>query len=219
MAACCTHRLLLLLPLFVAAGWSMDRLAGAKIAVKDGEDNVATLQKADAPKSAIKPGTGTIRGKIVLDGEMPKYERIKEILNYPACAGCDIPKGKEYWHADQKWIVGKDRGVANVLVRLKVPPGSYFETSDADKKRAAKEKIVMDMPCCAFDPHVVVLFPYFKKSGQEPEKTGQVLSLNNSGTLLHSAHMRGDQRLENEFNRIIRPGIESTFTFRPQSAD
>ena len=72
----------------------------------------------------------------------------KLIEDLPVCAKCDVGD-HQYWDSDQKWIVGKGKGVANVVVRLKVPADSYFEASDTAKKKALNEKVVMDQICCA----------------------------------------------------------------------
>jgi hypothetical protein len=128
---------------------------------------------------------------------------------------CVLPEAKMFMHGDQTWIIGKDKGVANVLILLKVPADSYFEPSDADKNRA-KEKVVIDQPCCAFEPHVVALFPsYF--DGTKLMPTGQVLQAKNSAKFLHNVKILGDERKGNGLpSKSLAPGGSVEFKLAPE---
>jgi hypothetical protein len=170
----------------------------------------APTGKDGKSKSAIKAGTGTIKGKIVFAGDMPKYDKTRMVLDNKDCNACPIPPGKDYWDSDQNWIVGKDKGVANVVVRLKVPADSYFEPSDVDKK---KGDAVIDQPCCAYEPHVVVVYPsYF--DGKEQKSTGQQLLVKNSASFQHNTNIKGNSRLGNDHNPTLAPKDEKKFALK-----
>jgi hypothetical protein len=189
--------------LFVATAAMTFTASGCNKPVeKDKDKDKDASVKTDPPKDPvkkepIKAGTGTIKGKFVYADALPKIDEIPELLKNDDCAKCKLPADKEYMKCYQKWIVGKDKGVANVLVRLKVPEGKYFEASESDLKERKTQKVTIDQPCCAFEPHVAVLYPdYF--DGKKLKPTGQVLLVKNSAPFLHNTKIMGNGRVGNE---------------------
>jgi hypothetical protein len=166
-------------------------------------------------KEPIKAGTASIKGKVVFGSEPPAFVKSKDIEANKECTKCILQPQDMYMDGEQMWIFGKNKEVANVLVRLKVPTGHYFEPSDADKSR--KDKVELDQPCCAFVPHVLVLNPsYFDGAKQKP--TGQVLVVKNSAPFQHNTKINGDSRAKNDKgesnarNEIIPPKTDGKVT-------
>jgi hypothetical protein len=85
----------------------------------------------------------------------------------------------------QEWIISPDKGVANVVVFLKAPEGSFFKVPD--DKRNRTDTVIMDQPFCAFQPHVVAFNPsVFDPATKKQVKTGQILKVVNSAPINHN---------------------------------
>src|SRR5437879_4251650 len=67
------------------------------------------------------PLDGVIRGKVTFVGEKPKMPEIEAMKVHESSAVCLA--GKPFEKVEQKWLIGDDGGVANVLVFLKAPAG------------------------------------------------------------------------------------------------
>jgi plastocyanin len=129
--------------------------------------------KKAAAGGTIKPGDGKLTGRVVLDGAMPKLAMTSGLAEHPDAKQCCL-KGSEQEKNDQTWIVGKDKGVANVVVYLAAPKGSKFEVVQSDGA------VVVDQPHCAYVPHVVAVKP------------GQYLLVKNSADCSHNTKYQGD---------------------------
>jgi hypothetical protein len=173
-------------------------------------------EKAKGAKTAIKAGDGVIKGKIIFDGEPPTCTALKEVKE---TKGCLAPPGEEFQNCEQKWIVGKDNGVKDALIFLKVPDKNYyFEPSEADKKRT--DEVVIDQPFCAFVPHVVALYPAFTTDGKKLQKTGQKFKVKNSASFSHNSKLVGGEALVGNVDRgeTLTPGKELAFDLFPQKS-
>ena len=107
----------------------------------------ATLTLAASPAAAE---TGSIKGRFVLDGELPELDPLLA-QNAPGakdaavCAAEAVP--------DQKYVVGEDGGIANIVVYLKEAPDDMPE----DAATPPDEKVVFDQVGCVFTPHVIAV--------------------------------------------------------------
>ena len=155
---------------------------------------------SSAAKTALKPtGFATIKGKITYDGDPPP----------PA----DIPipdnnKDKDYClkgpHTDPTWVVGPDKGVANVVLWVRAPAGKYFDIP-ADQQKPVRPIVKIDQPFCAFEPHVDVAFPSFY-DGKIQKKTGQKLEIFNSASITHNTNWSPmNTRLDSGDNVMLDP--------------
>ena len=129
--------------------------------------------KGGAPKTAVKPGTAKVVGKVVLDGELPKIASLEEKMkghsdNATCLAGSEAEK------MDPTWMIGKERGVANAVIWLSPPADKEFEVV-----KTAGDAVI-DQPHCLYIPHVVVVKP------------GQKLLINNSANVLHNTLLTVD---------------------------
>lgn len=174
--------------------------------------NVAGCKKAEQPEvkeepSRYRPGggsgvsgqaakgqplkaaglDGTITGRIVYDGEPPEMAEIASMKTHKDSAGCLA--GKDWEHRQQSWIIGKDKGVANVVVWLDAK-GKYFDQLKEEDKDRSKEEVKLDQPHCVFIPHVVALYPsYFDGKAQQP--TNQVFKVVNNANFTHNTKWSG----------------------------
>ena len=116
---------------------------------------VAALPEAMAQgkKAVAATGTGTIKGKVILDGDAPK----KPLGIDPAHKDAGhCMKGKPEDLADLTWVVGPSKELANVVVFLKAPAGQTFAVDMS--KKTWTDQITIDQPFCAFQPHVSAMF-------------------------------------------------------------
>jgi hypothetical protein len=138
-------------------------------------------------------GRATIKGKVTYDGEPPAVADFGDSM-----AG---NKDKDYClkgdTEDPTWVVGPDKGVAQVVVWLRPLPGAYFPITDARKKWT--DVVALDQPICQFKPHVAVLFPsYWDPATGDQKPTGQVFKVRNSAKVGHNVIWAG--------NPILNPG-------------
>jgi hypothetical protein len=163
----------------------------------------------EALKELESTGRGTLKGKVMLDGELPadmiaaENQRLAGLFaahqDKNCCtAGSDIEKEQQVWRV-------KDGAVQNVVVWLRPPEGTYFKI-DMDHPTWPKE-VVMDQPHCAFIPHVVVLFPsYYDPQTRKQKPTGQVFKVKNSAPVNHNVKWGGIGNPGD--NPIVGPGKE-----------
>jgi hypothetical protein len=160
---------------------------------KTGDGKVASdgKKKGDGESKgaggAIKPGTGKITGKVVLEGDMPKIATLEPVMakhnDGKYCLMCpDVEK------QDQTWIIGKDKGVANVVVWLAPPKGSTFDVVQSTGS------VEIDQPHCVYIPHVLAIKP------------GQKLKIKNSAPMNHNTKWEGDPTLNPPRGQTIPPG-------------
>jgi hypothetical protein len=139
-----------------------------------------------AAAAMIKPGDGKLTGRVVYDGEAPKMLFIAEMDKHNDAKACCL-KGSEKEKNDQTWIIGKDKGVANVVVWLAPPKGSKFEVVQSGGA------VVIDQPHCAYVPHVAVVKP------------GQQLLVKNSADCAHNTKWEGDPTLNPAGGQTLQP--------------
>ncbi|CAN5459469.1 hypothetical protein BH10PLA2_BH10PLA2_19220 [soil metagenome] len=185
------------------AGCSGDKAAsssGGKPPVTTGGGTGKGSAASGGEKIAVEAkDTATIKGKISFDGTPPAGKDIKAEMNKHAdhdlCLAGDT--------SDQTWIVGADKGVANVVVWVKAPEGKYLATPAA--KQAQTKKVTMDQPFCAFVPHVVAFDPTFYDAvSKKQKKTGEIFEVLNSSSKNHNTTWSGDKLINSGGNEIIK---------------
>jgi len=126
---------------------------------------------------------GTLKGTVVYDGNPPEPPPI-DMSKSPDKDKCIQGAPKEELVA-QNWVVNPDnKGVQNVFIFLKAPEGKYFKLTDEEKKRA-NEVVKLDQPHCAFEPHVLLLYPKYY-DGSKYVATGQKFVIANSAPFAHN---------------------------------
>ncbi len=137
------------------------------------------LAKSDSqdPETIKKPETapasgqwGNLRGRFVVDGDVPKPAVLTVLKDIPVCCKDGCPR-------DDSLVVGKDGGLANVIVYVRPPTGHTVAIHDSYGKDRNKT-VVMDNTKCMFSPHVVLM------------RTSQTLVLRNSDPVGHNANIQ-----------------------------
>jgi hypothetical protein len=184
----------------------------------DQQEESSAVKKTSVPsKSGTRvqlqaPLDGVVRGRVVLDGEMPTIAPVEKMAvhaDHAQClAGSDVEKN------EQTWIISKDKGVANVVVFLRPPQGKYFDIRPEDKNRT--DKVVVRQPHCAYVPHVSAAFPsYF--DGKEQKRTGQAFLVINDAPINHNTKWQGDALKTGTGNRNLRSGEELPIELKVES--
>jgi len=153
---------------------------------------------------ADEPNWGTLKGTILLDGEIPQLKPLIE-KDSPAkdaavCAAQDIP--------DEQIVVDtKTRGLANVVVYLpKSPMQVHPDLATVGKPGEANEKNATKVPAevrfkvkgCQYEPHVLIV------------RTGQQLRFDTRDSVAHNLHVHTVKNIR--FGDIVKPnGINEVY--------
>lgn len=141
---------------------------------------------------------GVLKGRVVLDGgDAPKMMAIEAMAKHQDAKVCLA--GDETEKSEQTWIVGKDKGVANVVVRLLPPAGKKFKNV-----APAKDQVEIDQPHCAYVPNVVAVLP------------GQKLLVKNTADVSHNTKAVGEPGTNEDKNVTIAAGGSQVLEFAPQ---
>jgi hypothetical protein len=149
---------------------------------------VAALLPIPSPALAPaleKPG---LTGKVTFDGDKPDLDKLTKLLQERMHAKdedhCLAKEATAEEKSQQAWKFDDKGGVANVFVWIAPPKGKFFHIDPA--KKTWKDELVIDQPHCAFTPHAVVVFPYYKDdTGKKVETKQKFLIKNSSKELVH----------------------------------
>ena len=142
--------------------------------------------------------TATIKGKVVYDGTPPTPKSLKDAMSAVQDKAICLAGNTD----DPLWIVGADKGVANVVVWVQAPEGKYLATPAKDQ--AQTKKVTIDQPHCAFEPHVVAFDPtFYDPTTKKQKKTGGVLEVLNSAPMNHNTMWSGNKLFNSGDNKII----------------
>jgi hypothetical protein len=164
---------------------------------KSGRDGVpAQDQDGGRLRPLRADARGTLKGRVVLEGDRPDLKEATLKVRQMIDADSDRAHCGKGDTTPQQWKISSDGGVANAVVWLRPPEGSFFPMAGADldpKTRTWRPEVVIDQPVCGFEPHVVVLFPSFRDpdSPHKQKKTGQVFRVTNSSPLAHNVAWSG----------------------------
>jgi hypothetical protein len=187
--------------LLALGGCSGDKKDDKKV----GDGDKSEQEKVTGTRAELTPvaaqGLGTLKGKVTYDGTPPAPGDFKAQMEAQGDrVRCLMGDTK-----DPTWTVGADKGVKNVVVWLRPPAGKYFQIPE-DQQKPADPKVTIDQPFCAFEPHVVVLYPSFwdgKSKNQKP--TGQEFKVLNSAPMNHNTEWKGNSLFNSGKNEILQP--------------
>jgi hypothetical protein len=135
------------------------------------------------PTELASTGWGTLAGTVTLEGTVPDPKVIIPD-NHNDTKKC-LDGAAEWEKVDPSWRVNAKGGVANVVIYLKPPENTFFKIRDEDKKRS--DTVFLKQPHCAFDPHVLVLYPsYYDKETKEQKESGQQFKVENNAAFVHN---------------------------------
>jgi hypothetical protein len=155
-------------------------------------------------------GVATIKGKVTYDGTPPAQKTI----DMPASLSKEDkdhclkdPDGVK----DHTWVVGPDKGVANVVVWLKAPRGKYFDIPP-DLQKPEQMTVKVDQPFCQYLPHVSVTYPsFYDGQSKKQKRTGQVFEVSNSAPIAHNTSWApSNELLDDGANKLLpkKTGVE-----------
>lgn len=133
-------------------------------------------------------GWGTLAGRVVLKGEPPKLVKL-DTSKDPFCCTAD-PQ-------NESLKLGKDQGVANVVVFLKPARGEAVAVHP-DYTKSLEEPVEFDNKGCAFTPHVALV------------RVGQPLVLKNTDSIAHSIKA---ELADDSFNFMLAPEATQELKF------
>jgi hypothetical protein len=143
---------------------------------------------------------GTVKGQVTWGGKaLPAAAKV-DTTKEPKCAKCAV--------VDEEFVVGKDGGVKNVFVWLQ--KGDKFEAKlpiHPDLKEIKVKEVVMDQPCCKFEPRALAM-----REGQK------LIGKNSSEDIAHNMKWAGGDDNPGD-NKLIPAGgkieIELVASKRP----
>jgi hypothetical protein len=144
---------------------------------------------------------GTIHGSFVFDDVPPAAKAID--MSRDETGHCK--KGPDNETTDPTWLVGAQRGVANVVVWVRAPRNTPFKLTEKDRVR--KEPVVIRQPHCAFTPHVFAVYlTYYDAETGRQQKTGQILKVINDAPIPHNTNVEfGNPKLNAGRNELMVP--------------
>jgi plastocyanin len=116
--------------------------------------------------AAAPEGFGTLKGKVVFKGSVPKLSVLvstgAKVADAAVCSAQDIPS--------ERLVVNEDGGVANTFIYMaKVPKGVEIPSGE-------NQDVVFDQKTCAFIPHALIV------------RTGIPFRITNSDPFAHNTH-------------------------------
>ena len=145
-------------------------------------------ERAAGQPFEVNSDTSVLKGRIVFDGKKPKPKRLE--VNETQLTGCSHEEGAMDMN-DRSLLVDKERGVANVVVEVKVPNARV----DVPEK-----PFVVNNLRCRFEPHVRLV------------PVGSTVEFRNSDSAAHNVHTYS--RKNPSINRTIAPGSKETYVLK-----
>lgn len=169
--------ILLLIPavaLFLAVGCRTDPGPG-----KTKTDGKQTGDNKTEKKKIAVPGDAKVAGVVKFKGtykEEPET-RIKDLKEAKDQADC--MKGKGFELLKQEWLVGKDNGLANVVITIDTPDTAEYTIDEKFGAGFKDKKVELDQPHCAYVPHISAVY-----AGVQP------FVIKNSAEFPHNANIK-----------------------------
>jgi hypothetical protein len=158
---------------------------------KDAKDKGGDGDKKDLAAPGENPSS--VSGMVKFKGEFtaviePELKKHKEA---ELCMG-----GKEADKIVQTWIVGKDHGLANVVISLEPPANKKYKVDDKLRDSFKDKKAVLDQPFCAYHPHVLAIYA----------KVQPLVVTNSSKALNHNTNIKFGPKNIPSVNKPIAKG-------------
>lgn len=147
---------------------------------------LAALAVALATQLGANAQWATIKGQVVV-ADAPSAKEINVTADKEHC----LSKGA--LKSDELIVNAKNKGVKNVWVYLKPAEGDTFDAKQihADLAKPKAKEHIVDQPCCAFVPRIVVA------------RSGDTLTVKNSSPVPHNIKFASDNM---EFNQTLAAG-------------
>ena len=138
---------------------------------------------------------GTLKGQILLDGDIPKIEPLVKQGNAAAkdaavCAAQEVP--------DEKLVVNPEsKGIANVVIYLAKKPAKIAPTVE----KSAAPQVTFDQKGCRFMPHVLLV------------RTDQTVLVLSDDEAAHNTHTFPIKNRQDNF--VVAPKDRTGVTVKP----
>ena len=158
---------------------------------------------------AVEPGTGTLKGKVTLQGAKPDMkaatQELLALIN-KADDKATCLMSPEDQRTEQEWRIGDNNGVGNVFVWIAPLPNEFFKI-DEKQLAAVPKEVPIEQPFCAFVPHCFILFPQYRDPKSPKSKfkeTGQKFVVKNDAKISHNTKFQAGAK-NPEFNETLKP--------------
>jgi hypothetical protein len=156
---------------------------------------LAVLVMAVGVAAAVQAaGWGSLKGKFVVDGAVPKPAAIDASKDAYCVAAHPV---------DESVVVGKDGALGDVVVFLRVGTGKTVDVHP-DYAATKDQTITLDNKGCSFHPHITLV------------RTGQPFVIKNSDQTGHNTNAALQKN--GNFNALIAAGDEKKMTFAKTEA-
>jgi hypothetical protein len=135
--------------------------------------------------SAFAQGWGSIKGRIVYDGQAPAPQPIEVTKDQEFCGKHKL--------VDESLVVGSTGGLQNVVIYIHVERGAAAPAIHPDLAKAAEQQVVFDNANCRFEPRVALV------------QTNQTLVLANSDPVAHNTKV---DAFNQPINPLLPPGAK-----------
>jgi hypothetical protein len=159
---------------------------------------VTAIALAGAVFSAsVEAQWGTLKGQVLLDGEVPKIDPLVVRGNAAAkdaavCAAQDVP--------DEKLVVDPEtKGIANVVVYLVKKPAKVYPSSE----KSTQPSVTFDQMGCRFKPHVMLV------------RTDQEIVVMSEDSVAHNTHTYPSKNQQSNF--VVSPNDRKGVPIKPLS--
>lgn len=162
---------------------------------KASTDNALVSDVKATPVALAQDGNwGTITGRIVWGGEVPKAT-VLDLKNNPDAAACQ----KKGPLPDQTWVVNaKNKGLQFTFVWLESATKGEKLPIHPKLQKVSEKNVEIDQPICIFHPHAVGL------------REGQNLVAKNGASIAHNFKWQGDPAVNPGGNVLLPPGGEKS---------
>jgi len=129
---------------------------------------------------AAKPGSGSVSGKVTLNGTPPAKSKPLDLAKEPECV--KLRASNPLY--SETVLVGPNNGLRNVVV--------YVSAGDSENAPASSTAAVFDQQGCHYTTHVL------------PLRVGQEVKISNSDPFSHNIHPLA--KVNREWNKMQPPG-------------
>jgi len=146
----------------------------------------------DLPKLSPTPVPYTkavLKGKVTLAGDVPDQAKADAVFLETiekTATRSDLPhllRAPPEELKDQQWLVGKNKGLANVCILLKPKPGTFFAVDGKHPGVEAASKDAVLTGLANYRPRFLFVFPEYRDAKGKTAATGQRLVVRNDSPL------------------------------------
>jgi plastocyanin len=186
-----------------------DQVSGGKTASTESTTSASTpasekssrpSDSSPAPAAATASGWGTLKGRVIFEGDVPKLEPLvkqgSDVKDAAVCAKTDIP--------NEKLVVAPEsRGVRWAIVFLPRPTAVNPEA----ESEAKAQVVEFDQQGCTFLPHALAVMKGAKVVVKSADQAGHNVHTQLRGTVFNQGIQPGssvDVEIKNPDNRVGR---------------